>query len=314
MSQSQRLVASQASSAYSRAVVTIRLNIKYKDIEIGIGDAANLPAYVALALDIARHGGKAEEIVDEWLHVVLSENYDDRRITREALEHSIQEAEQGVRTPFSCRLKIRIPAVFSKAIQHLLAARQLVEDDTQLAIDLFNQNPSLAEPIIRSWLVRLRDMRCPELLEGLVAGSGVNTQLGALLASDFISSSSPLQRQVSNHILAIFKEGTLPITQRLKVGLTLSQLGDPRDLCPSLPLLPTYSHSVLPPIRIHHLPILSPFPRTVSMFSQFWFETMRCLSMKQDGNGIVQMVYPLLQKPSQLQILPDKMRVRIVPG
>ncbi|TGO55078.1 hypothetical protein BCON_0097g00350 [Botryotinia convoluta] len=208
-------------------------DIECKDIEIGIGEAASLPAYFALALETAHHGGKAEELLDEWLHVVLSENYNDRRITREALEHSTQEAEQGVQTPFPCRLKIRNPAVFSKVIQHLLAARQLVEEDTQVAIDLFNQNPFLAEPIIRSWLVRLRDIGTPELLksvEGVIAGSGVNAQLGALLVSDCLPSSSPLHQRVSIHILAIIKEGTLPITQRVKAGRTLSLLGDPRDL------------------------------------------------------------------------------------
>ncbi|TGO75871.1 hypothetical protein BELL_0187g00040 [Botrytis elliptica] len=221
-------------------------NIEYKDIEIGIGDAASLPAYFALALETAHHGGKAEDLLDEWLHVVLSENYNDRRITREALDHSTQEAEQDIPTPFSCRLTIRNPAVFSKAIQHLLAARQLVEEDTQVAIDLYNQNPCLAEPIIRSWLVRLRDIGSPELLkslEGLVAGSGVNAQLGALLVSDFISSSSPLHQRVSNHILAIIKESTLPITQRLNAGRTISLLGDPRDLT-SLTTVPSTTFTI----------------------------------------------------------------------
>ncbi|THV53238.1 hypothetical protein BGAL_0056g00360 [Botrytis galanthina] len=222
------------------------INIEYKDIEIGIGEAASLPAYFALALETAHHGGKAEDLLDEWLHVVLSEDYNDRRITREALGHSTQEAEQGIQTPFSCRLTIRNPAVFSKVIQHLLAARQLVEEDTQVAIDLFNQNPVLAEPIIRSWLVRLRDIGSPELLkslEGLIASSGANAQLGALLVSDFISSSSPLHQRVSNHILAIIKEGTLPITQRLKAGRTLSMLGDPRDL-KSLTTVPSNTFTI----------------------------------------------------------------------
>ncbi|KAM3156588.1 hypothetical protein ABEW05_002902 [Botrytis cinerea] len=199
------------------------INIEYTDVEIGIGEAASLPAYFALALETSHGGEKAEELLDEWLHAVLSENYNDRRITREALDHSIREAEQGIRTPFSCRLKIANPAIFSKAIQHLLAARQLIEEDAQIAIDLFHRNPILSEPIIRSWLVRLRDVGNPELLaslEGLVAGSGVDAQLGAL----------PRHQRVSNHILAIIKEGTLPITQRLKAGRTLSQLGDPRDL------------------------------------------------------------------------------------
>ncbi|KAF7900805.1 hypothetical protein EAF00_003026 [Botryotinia globosa] len=124
-------------------------NIEYKDIETGIGEAASIPACFAPALETAHYGTKAEDSLDKWLHVVLSENYNDRRITREALEHSIQEAEQGIQTPFPWRLGIKNPAVFSKAIQHLLAARQLVEEDTQVAIDLLNQN-LLAEPIIRS--------------------------------------------------------------------------------------------------------------------------------------------------------------------
>ncbi|KAF5874744.1 putative serine threonine protein kinase protein [Botrytis fragariae] len=221
-------------------------NIEYKDIDIGIGDAASLPAYFSLALETAHRGEKAEELLDEWLHVVLSENYNDRRITREALEHSTREAEQGIKTPFSCILTIRNPAAFSKVLQHLLAARQLVEEDTQVAIDLFNQNPFLAEPIIRSWLVRLRDIGSPEVLEfleGLMTGSGVNAQLGALLVSDFISSSSPLQKQVSNHILAIIKEGTLPITLRLKAGRMLSLLGDPRDLT-SLTTVPSSTFTI----------------------------------------------------------------------
>ncbi|EMR83469.1 putative serine threonine protein kinase protein [Botrytis cinerea BcDW1] len=159
------------------------INVEYTDIEIGIGEAASLPPYFALALETSHGGEKAEELLDEWLHAVLSENYNDRRITREALDHSIREAEQGIRTPFSCRLKIANPAIFSKAIQHLLAARQLIEEDAQIAIDLFHRNPFLSEPIIRSWLVRLRDVGNPELLaslEGLVAGSGVDAQLGAL--------------------------------------------------------------------------------------------------------------------------------------
>ncbi|KAF7956429.1 hypothetical protein EAE96_003770 [Botrytis aclada] len=175
------------------------IDIEYKDVEIGIDEAASLPAYFALALETAHHGEKAEEILDEWLHVVLSENYNDRRITQEALEHSTLEAEQGIQTPFPCRLTIRNPAVFSKVIQHLLAARQLIEEDTQVAIDIFNYNPSLAEPIIRSWLVRLGDIGSPELLkslEALIAGSGVNAQLGALLVSDFLPPSSPLHQQV----------------------------------------------------------------------------------------------------------------------
>ncbi|KAM0157767.1 hypothetical protein ACHAPG_004512 [Botrytis cinerea] len=159
------------------------INIEYTDVEIGIGEAASLPAYFALALETSHGGEKAEELLDEWLHAVLSENYNDRRITRKALDHSIREAEQGIRTPFSCRLKIANPAIISKAIQHLLAARQLIEEGAQIAIDLFHQNPILSEPIIRSWLVRLRDVGNPELLaslEGLVAGSGVDAQLGAL--------------------------------------------------------------------------------------------------------------------------------------
>lgn len=162
------------------------------------------------------------------------------------MDYSTQEAEQDIPTPFSCRLTIRNLAVFSKAIQHLLAARQLVEEDTQVAIDLYNQNPCLAEPIIRSGLVRLRDIGSPELLkslEGLVAGSGVNAQLGALLVSDFISSSSPLHQRVSNHLLAIIKEGTLPITQRLKAGRTISLLGDPRDLT-SLTAVPSNTFTI----------------------------------------------------------------------
>ncbi|TGO21264.1 hypothetical protein BPAE_0230g00140 [Botrytis paeoniae] len=222
------------------------VNIEYKDIEIGIGDAASLPAYFALALETAHHGGKAEELLDEWLHVVLSENYNDRRITREALEHSTQEAVQGIQTPFSCRLNIRNPAVFSKVIQHLLAACQLVEEDTQVAIDLFNQNPFLAEPIIRSWLIRLRDIESSELLKSLddlVAGSGVNAQLGALLVSDFLTPSSPLHQRVSNHILAIVKEDTLPITQRLKAGRTISLLEDPRGLT-SLTTIPSNTFTI----------------------------------------------------------------------
>ncbi|TGO34536.1 hypothetical protein BHYA_0193g00180 [Botrytis hyacinthi] len=196
------------------------IDIEYKEIEIGIDDAASLPAFFALALETAHHGGKAEDLLDEWLHVVISENYNDRRITREALEHSTQEAEQGIQTPFS-------------------SARQLVEEDTQVAIDLFNQNPSFGR-------TDYSDMGSPELLkslEGLVAGSGANAQLGALLVSDFISSSSPLQEQVSNHILAIIKSGRLPITQRLKAGRTISLLGDPRDLT-SLTIVPSNTFAI----------------------------------------------------------------------
>ncbi|KAF7944978.1 uncharacterized protein EAE97_005611 [Botrytis byssoidea] len=177
-----------------RSITSTNIEYNFVYIEIGIGEAASLLAYFALALEITLYGAKAEDLLDEWLHVVLPENYNDIRITREALEHSIQEAEQSIQTPLSCRLRIKNPAVFSKPIQHLLA-RQLVEEDTQVAIDLFNQNSFLAEPIIRSWLVRLRDIGSPVLLkslEGLVAGSGANAQLGELLVSDFISSASPL--------------------------------------------------------------------------------------------------------------------------
>ncbi|TGO45268.1 hypothetical protein BOTNAR_0683g00020 [Botryotinia narcissicola] len=292
-------------------------NIEYKYIEIGIGEAASLPAYFALALETAHHGQKAEDLLGEWLHVVLSENYNDRRITREALEHSIREAEQGIQTPFPRRLRIKNPAFFSKAIQHLPAARQLVEEGTQVAIDLFNQNSFLAEPIIHSWLVRLRDIGSPELLkslEGLVAGSGANAQLGALLVSDFISSSSPLHQRVSNHILVIIKEGTLPITQRLKAGRKISLLGDPRDK-PSLTTIPsntftigssTYPNSSPP----HFITICSHrigvFPVVKREYEIFIKKTGRNWN-SHDGLCPSKIIY-------QLQVLPGTMRAHIALG
>ncbi|TEY76407.1 hypothetical protein BOTCAL_0059g00370 [Botryotinia calthae] len=88
-------------------------------------------------------------------------------------------------------------------------------EDAQIAISLFHQNPILTEPIIHSWLVRLRDVETQSYLHRL------KVWLRAL---------NPLHQRVSNHILAIIKEGTLTITQRLKAGRALSQLGDPRDL------------------------------------------------------------------------------------
>ncbi|RAL60017.1 hypothetical protein DID88_000643 [Monilinia fructigena] len=47
--------------------------VKTENITIGIGKAAGLPAYFSLALEAGHSGYSAEELIDEWLHVVASE-------------------------------------------------------------------------------------------------------------------------------------------------------------------------------------------------------------------------------------------------
>ncbi|KAG4026193.1 hypothetical protein MFRU_044g00620 [Monilinia fructicola] len=219
-----------------RRFVSRLTTVKTDNVNIGIGEAAGLPAYFSLSLEAGHGGYSAEELIDEWLHVVASENYNDKRIVREALDYFILEAGKGTQAKFSSRLKIKNPASTSRVIQQLLAARCLVEEDISTSITLFNENPISSEPIIRSLLLRFECIKSSEiddLMRGLIHGSKANNaQLGALLISDFINPSSHLHTPVLKSILEIVEQSKLPISKRLSAARALSLLGDPRDLSP----------------------------------------------------------------------------------
>ncbi|KAB8292884.1 hypothetical protein EYC80_007250 [Monilinia laxa] len=219
-----------------RKFVSRLTGVETENVKIGIGEAAGLPAYFSLALEAGHGVYCAEELIDEWLHIITSENYNHRRIVRGALEYFILGAGKDTQTEFSSKFKIKNPACTSRVIQQLLAARCLVDEDLLTAITLFNEDPISTEPIIRSLLVRLRSITSSEiddLMRGLIHSSGANNaQLGALLVSEFITPSSHLHTQVLNSILEIVEQSKLPVMKRLRAASALSILGDPRDLLP----------------------------------------------------------------------------------
>ncbi|TVY83995.1 Heme-binding protein A [Lachnellula suecica] len=200
-------------------------------VAVGIGAAAATPAYFALALEARHRGDQIEEPLDAWLAVVAPDKVESER----AIAQAFDNLQLGDDLQIHAQLKLSsiIPnfGALSGAVQRLLAARYLANLPVETAITLFQKNPVKSEPILRSLLTRLDTVgKSLELVEGLLRGSGITSQLGALLVSDFVPKSSQLQTQISSQMLAIIEESTLPVVQRAQAGQILSRQCDPRDL------------------------------------------------------------------------------------
>ncbi|KAF4635402.1 hypothetical protein G7Y89_g2697 [Cudoniella acicularis] len=215
-----------------RQAVSILMGVAPSKVTIGIGKAAAIPAYFAMALEARHSGDQAEELLDELLVVVAPEKDASDRITAQAFERLGDKSLHAAQTKLPSPIQIANPTLFvCSAIQRLLAALHLVSLPVETAMALFHSNPLEMEPILRSLLVRLSTAgKSADLIEGLIRGSGTNAQLGALLISDFITESSKLRKQISGQMLAIIEESNLPVLQREKAGCVLSRLGDSRDL------------------------------------------------------------------------------------
>ncbi|KAH6674797.1 serine/threonine protein kinase [Halenospora varia] len=208
-----------------RQAVSILTRVALSKVEIGIGAAGATPAYFALALEAKQRGDVAEELLEAWLAVVAPEKDASSRISAQACDHFSDKSlsvEDVIMSPM---------LFFSRAIQQLLAARHLVNLPLTAATTLFHRNPSESEPVLRSVLTRLRNTgKSVDLVEALIQGSGIPSQLGALLVSDFIADSSKVRAEILSQMLAIIEQGSLPVMQREKAGRVLSRLGDTRDL------------------------------------------------------------------------------------
>ncbi|CZT04554.1 uncharacterized protein RAG0_10975 [Rhynchosporium agropyri] len=193
---------------------------------VGLGTAAELPVNFALALQANSLGETNEDLLDAWLATVAPETDKAQKLAAWAFHVcSGNSADDTIST------NIHLPQHFSsKAVQNLLAARHLVDVPLQVAIDLFHSTTTKSESIVRSLIARLGNKSRMLLLQGLLSGSKTQVQLGALLAADFLADASDPRSNISNHMLDIVQEATLPIIYREKAGRILSGLGDPRDL------------------------------------------------------------------------------------
>lgn len=219
------------SEAQRRQAISQLTEVVPLQVLIGIGVAAGTPAYFALALEASHRGDQVEGLLDAWLAVVAPEKDATDRLAAQAFtQHKKDLLQDSQETP----VQLATPALVScKAVWQLLAARHLVDLPLETTITLFHQNPLDSEPILRSLLVRLDALNrslYESLMDGLIRGHGSQTQLGALLVSDFINESSKLKQQISMQMLDIIEEGILPAVQREKAGRVLSRFGDPRDL------------------------------------------------------------------------------------
>jgi iron(II)-dependent oxidoreductase len=213
-----------------RQAVSILTGVAPAQVVAGIGAAAATPAYFALALEAKHFGDQAEELLDAWLAFVAAEEDVSDRVTAQAFDRLIGRSLLHDTLPSSVQ-PASLTLSSSNAVQRLLAARHLVNLPLETAISLFHSNPLESESILCSLLARLDTAgKSFDLVERLIRGSGIEAQLGALLVSDYIADSSKLREQISDQMLAIIEEGTLPVVQREKAGRVLSRLGDPRDL------------------------------------------------------------------------------------
>ncbi|XMA11977.1 hypothetical protein WAI453_004768 [Rhynchosporium graminicola] len=193
---------------------------------VGLGTAAETPVNFALALQANSLGETNEDLLDAWLATVAPETDKAQKLAAWAFHVcSGNSADDTIST------NIHLPQhSSSKAVQNLLDARYLVDVPLQVAIGLFHSTTTKSESIVRSLIARLGNKSRMLLLQGLLSGSKTQVQLGALLAADFLADASDPRSNISNHMLDIVQEATLPIIYREKAGRILSGLGDPRDL------------------------------------------------------------------------------------
>ncbi|RDW59160.1 hypothetical protein BP5796_12084 [Coleophoma crateriformis] len=215
-----------------RQAVGASTQIAPSQVTIGIGAAAATPVHFALSLQSRQRGDQAEELLDVWVDVVAPDKKNSDKMTAQAFEHLKERAIQHSQGKLFGSKELGVsPLLSNNAVQTLLAARYLVNLPLEIGIALFHQSPLETEPILHSLLVRLSAAgKSDELVERLIGGSGTNAQLGALLASDFITETSGLHEELLNQMLAILADGTIPTMQRVRTGGILSRLGDPRDL------------------------------------------------------------------------------------
>jgi iron(II)-dependent oxidoreductase len=198
------------------------LGVEPSDVNIATGAAAANPGILALAVPAKHQGDLAEATLDSWLSFALVPPTTPDRLAATIFESFSLEVPQHAKPSLSTPLLTR----------QLLTARHLADlPTTDAALELFRREPLVAQPIIRSLLVRVSSSeRFQSLSEDLIRGSTSLAKHGALLVSDFVDELPDLKEQIATHMLSIITESTFSVNERVQAGRVLSRLGDPRDL------------------------------------------------------------------------------------
>ncbi|SPN98660.1 uncharacterized protein DNG_01705 [Cephalotrichum gorgonifer] len=213
-----------------RQAVFEATGVEPRQVTIGLGPAAENPAVFILALQAGLSGDRSEEILDQWLSVVAPTERAAQLLAVEAFNRLSDERQHYSPHPLT---RVAAPAALLScdAVQNLLAARHLATLPWEIGVELFHRDPRASEPILRSVLARLgASGRSYPLIEGLLLGSGIEAQRGALLVADLVADSETFRVRVTRLLLDVISQATLSITERVKAGRILSRLGDPRDL------------------------------------------------------------------------------------
>lgn len=198
---------------------------------IGMGDAAANPSLFALALESSQRGDQCEELLDAWLDVVAPEKRIAEIVITQAFDRVSNNMPYAPQATSPNDAKVASPALSSKVVQELLAARHLVNLPFDTVITLFQANPLGYDAVLRSLLHRTNiNGSSGHLVKQLIRDPGTHSRLGALLVSDFTAETSTYRDEVLNHMLKIIVEGTLPVARREQAGRVLSRLGESRDL------------------------------------------------------------------------------------
>lgn len=218
-----------------RLAVGQLLDLESAKVKPGIGEAAANAAVFSIALQAGAEGDIAEEVVDQWLSIVTTVSADAVRLEKHAFETidaTVNCQRRDTMTLNSFNVAHYPPLARSSKVRQLLAARYLSRCPANITVDLYGKAPTTWHSVVQSLLHRLGDT--PEghlLIDGLITGTGLDAQRGALLVSELSIANSTLFRdRIRKLMLDIVKKATLPLHSRVKAGNVLSCLGDPRDL------------------------------------------------------------------------------------
>ncbi|KAH3904875.1 hypothetical protein HBI56_226350 [Parastagonospora nodorum] len=208
-----------------RQAVSHLRGLEERQVRIASGRAAKLPAIFALSVEAEVDGYETEDILHLWLSKHAPRKEEASMLAEKAFNHFRRGSPSTASgdLPFLAR---------SKAVQQLLAARNLAQGSPETAISLYRESPQIWGQVILNLLVHLGP--CPQgetIINGLIKESTLISQAGALLvANTGVSVSADIQARVKNIMLDIIQQAELSSAERRDAGRVLSRLEDPRDL------------------------------------------------------------------------------------
>ncbi|KAF2437251.1 DUF323-domain-containing protein [Karstenula rhodostoma CBS 690.94] len=214
-----------------RQALSHLLGIEESQVNIAIGQAAGNPAIFALSAEAGSYGNESIDSLEAWLSRHASGEEEMSKLVAQAFNQFQGSSSLPIPTWRVSSNDLPLAAC-SKAVQRLLAARQLAQTFPNIAVDLYHEDPYTWEPVIYSLLERLaQSVQRDTVIEGLVEGSSPSFERGALLvASSGILLPADIKSRIKATMLQIIRQAALPPAERRSAGRILSQLDDPRRL------------------------------------------------------------------------------------